>query len=174
MFDLGKGGGGYLGQATLGRMIPVTKKTLANGVPCISLSQDRLKILTHPHVSGPTVALIPHGFPPGANELTATVATEHPEAHPIEYAMAVIDKGADPVSCLGSKPSKTPAAFSGWVVVKPSKSHQIKLSFDRCVDRHYDIVIATRLPPGALPHLGWAYWTNFLVGSSREQTQCKS
>jgi hypothetical protein len=159
---------GYLGQASLSKIIEITPNLPTESFKHIFLNQDFNKILTHPRDEGLTMAMLPFSFPLGATHLTATVATENAKANVIEYGMALIDEGMNPKTCCQENAPDLSLAFSGWIKVKPLEDRQIKLAVQPSANKYYHIVIATKVPQGSSSKLGWAYWLNFFVESNPE------
>ena len=159
---------GYLGQGAMARVIEVTPNLPTDEFAHIEVINNGAKILTHPRTEGkPTIAMLPFCFPPEADILTATVATEHEEASTIEYAMAIISPETDPKNCLKEGSAM---AFSGWVAVKPNTPRQITLELTSAIKEHCHIAIAARLAEGSLPYYGWAHWLNFFTSSRLQES----
>ncbi len=158
---------GYLGQGAMAKVKEVTSNLPTDEFAHIEVINDGAKILTHPRPNGiPTIAMLPFCFPPGADILTATVATEHKEASIIEYAVAIIDSESDPKTCLNEGAA---LAFSGWVAVEPNIPRQISLELTFAIKEFCHIVIAARLAEGSLPYYGWAHWLNFCTSSRLQE-----
>lgn len=162
---------GYLGEAALSRVLEVTPNLATESFPHIQVFEEGTKLLTHPREVGLTVAMLPFCFPVGATHVTATVLTEHPEAKPIEYAMALVKEGVDPLAYFQGQESH--GAFSGWIAVASGTPHQIKLSLDAPAADYHHIVVGTRISPGGATNYAWAYWLNFLI-EARSLTASKS
>ena len=154
---------GYLGQRALLSLQEITPNLPTEDFPYIKIIGEGTKILLHPRKDKLTVAMLPYCFPPGASHLTATVATEHPEADIIEYAMAVIQEGMESKACFEGENPESAVAFSGWTAVKPGSTYQLQLSVEPSATEHYHIVMATRLPSSSHNHFAWAHWLNFHI-----------
>ncbi len=85
---------------------------------------------------------MPYCFPPTANQLTASIITDHPKAGIIEYAIAIIEPEIDPKTALDRD---TALGFSDWIEVEPNVHRQITLDLPTSATQHCHIVIATRL-----------------------------
>lgn len=154
---------GYLGQRAMSRVIEITPNLSTEDFPYIRVIDDGAKIMTHPRENQLTIAMLPFCFPPGANYLRATVATEHPQADKIEYAMALIEEGTDAATCFEQNEPESALAFSEWIPVEADSPHQLSLSLLTPAETHYHIAIATRLAPGSSVDHGWARWLNFFI-----------
>ena len=150
---------GDLGQGAIANVREVTPNLPTEKLAHIKVIGDGAKILTHPRSNGtPTIAMLPFCFPPRADHLTATVATEHEQAGIIEYAIAIIAPGIDPQTCFQESSS---LGFSGWVAVEPNMARQISLQLTSPQSEHCHIIIATRLAKDSVPYYAWAHWLNF-------------
>ena len=159
---------GYLGQGAMARVREVTPNLPTDKFAHIQVINDGAKILTHPRTDKtPTIAMLPFCFPPGADILTAKVATEHEEASMIEYAMAIITPETDPKTCLNESSA---LAFSGWVTVEPNIPRQISVELTSAVKEHCHIVIAARLAESSLSDYGWAHWLNFCTSARLQKS----
>ena len=159
---------GYLGQITMSGVVEITPNLPQDDFLHIEVIEEGRKILTHPRYGGEaTIAMLPFCLPPKVNQLVATVATEHPEAGVIEYALAVIEEGIDPLTCFEPK-NLTPAkASSGWIAVEPNNQRQISLSIAP-VEQHRHIVMAAKLPVNGSYSFAWAHWLNFWLGAESD------
>ncbi len=152
---------GYLGQRTMSGVVEITPNLPQDDFPHIEVVEEGRKILTHPRQTGtPTIAMLPFCLPPTANRLVATVATEHPAAGVIEYAMAVIEEGIEPLSCLEAENLPPSSVSSGWLAIEPNNPHQIDLSLPPAAG-HRHLVIAAKLPADGSFSYAWARWLNF-------------
>lgn len=150
---------GYLGQRAMASVQEVTPNLPTDDFEHIQVLEDGAKIMTHPRGDGTaTIAMLSDSFPPTANQLTASIATEHPEAGTIEYAIAIIEPETDPKTAFNSQVA---LSCSDWIAVEPNTPRQIVLNLDRTVSQHCHIVIATRLVAGSPTDFAWSHWLNF-------------
>ncbi|MBR8828006.1 MAG: hypothetical protein DSM107014_08915 [Gomphosphaeria aponina SAG 52.96 = DSM 107014] len=154
---------GYLGKGTISKVIEVTPNSSEEEMHGIRYFEEGEKILTHPRGGGLTIAMIPFAFRPEANQLTATVETQHPQADQVEYALALITEDMNPEECFEQDNPKLALAYSGWSKVEPQTPTQIRLVLAASAKAYYHIVMATRIPEGKQENLAWATWLNFLV-----------
>jgi tetratricopeptide (TPR) repeat protein len=156
---------GYLGARTLARITEITPNLSTEDFPHIAWLEEGEKILTHPREGGKaTVAMLPFSFPSQATKITATVITENAEASAIEYALVLSDGEIDPTTYIKGDFSRS-IANSGWISIEPNAQHQIHLNLEQPVDRHYHIILATRLPASGHWAYAWAHWLNFFISS---------
>ncbi len=167
---------GYLGQGALTRLAQITPNLPTDELSYIKVNQEKGFILTHPRAKGLTMAMLPFCFPAGANQITTTVKTEHPEGSIVEYAMAIVKKGMKVVSCFQENNPQLALAYSKWIPVQPNTLHEIKLSLKSIQDENCHIVIATRLAKEGKIDYCWARWLNFNLEykPELEQTSNKS
>jgi|GEM_PF-2584231 len=150
---------GYLGQGAMATVEAITPNLPTDNFAYIQALDNGAKIMTHPRANGTaTIAMLPFCFPPTANQLTATVATEHPEGGIVEYAIAIISLETDPKICLNSHSA---LAFSDWIAVAADTPKKITLNLDCEATEHCHIVLATKLAEGSTEHCAWATWLNF-------------
>jgi hypothetical protein len=160
---------GYLGQGAIAGVKEVTPNLPTDEFEHIQVFDQGAKILTHPRADGtPTIAMLPFCFPPNANQLTASIATEHEKAGVIEYAIAIIEPETNPQTCLTTG---TALAFSGWIAVEPNTPRKITLDLDRPVSQHCHIVIATRFVTGSSTDFAWSHWLNFHSAFQERQSK---
>ncbi len=100
----------------------------------------------------------PIAFLSTANQLTASIITDHSEAGIIEYAIAIIEPEIDPKTALDRD---TALSFSDWIEVEPNVHRQITLDLPTSATQHCHIVIATRLVKGNPTDFAWSNWLNF-------------
>jgi tetratricopeptide (TPR) repeat protein len=156
---------GYLGARTLSRITEITPNLTTEDFPHIAWREEGEKILTHPREGGKaTVAMLPFSFPPQGTKITATVITENAEASEIEYALVLSDGEIDPTTFIKGDFSQS-IAYSGWISIEPNLQRQIHLNLEQPVDRHYHIILATRLPAKGHWAYAWAHWLNFFISS---------
>lgn len=146
---------GMLGSSATSRVLEIAPQSGDR----IQILEEGDKILTQPRSQTPTIAMLPFCISPGATAVRATVATEHPDADIVEYAMAAIAEGCDPVPCFEN--GEGALAFSGWVAIKPNEPHQIALAYPAADFAH--IAIAARVPPGSSPERARATWHHFAI-----------
>ncbi len=150
---------GYLGQGAMAKVIEVTPNLPEEDFAHIQVLDRGAKILTHPRADGtPTVAMLRFCFPPTANQLTASIVTEHESAGIIEYAMAIVEPETEPINYLTDESA---LAFSDWIAVEANTPQQITLNMDSPAREHCHIVIATKLAQGSPSDYAWSHWLNF-------------
>ena len=155
---------GFLGDRAIASAIAVTPNLPTDDFAHIQIVNNGAKLLLHPRPEGElTIAILPFVFPAEAKYLRATVATEHPEASEIEYALALITDDVDPHTCFAERPSVPIIGRSPWIKVEPNVPAQIALALDNPAKKNYHIVLATRLPPQSSLGYAWAHWLNFYV-----------
>ena len=146
---------GILGSGVTSRVLEITP----NADETIQILEDGGKILTEARSQTPTIAMLPFCISPGATTVRATVATEDPEADIVEYAMAAIAEGCDPIPCFEN--GEGALAFSGWVPIKPNEPHQIGITYPAADFAH--LAIAARVPTGSSPERARATWHRFTI-----------
>ena len=150
---------GYLGEKAIALIQEVTPNLPTDDFEHIQIFEEGAKIMTHPRANGtPTIAILPYCFPPTANQLTASIITDHPKAGIIEYAIAIIEPEIDPKTALDRD---TALGFSDWIEVEPNVHRQITLDLPTSATQHCHIVIATRLVKGNPTDFAWSNWLNF-------------
>jgi hypothetical protein len=158
---------GYLGQGAIAGVEEVTPNLSTDDFEHIQVFDHGAKILTHPRADGTaTIAMLTYCFPPTANQLTASVATEHEAAGIIEYAIAIIDPEVDPKTAFNPN---TALAFSDWIAVEPNTPRKISLNLDIPVSKHSHIVIGTKLVKGSPTDFAWSHWLNFYTAIAEPQ-----
>lgn len=152
---------GYLGQCTMSGVVEITPNLPQDDFPHIEVIEEGKKILTHPRKTGAsTIAMLPFCISPKLKRIVATVATEHPAAGIIEYAMAVIDIGIEPLTCLDRDNLPSTSANSGWMAIAPNHPHHIDLLIPPA-PQHRHLVIGAKLPAAGSYTYAWARWLNF-------------
>ncbi len=96
-------------------------------------------------MAGATIAILPYCFPPTANQLTASIITDHPKAGIIEYAIGIIEPENRSETALDRD---TALGFSDWIEVEPNVHWQITLDLPTSATQHCHIVISPRLVKG--------------------------
>lgn len=159
---------GYLGQGTMAGVQEVTPNLPTDDFEHIQVFDQGAKILTHPRADGsPTIALLPYGFAPHANQLIASIAIEHEQAGAIEYALAIISPETEAKTALDPEIA---LAYSGWLKVAPNTPQEITLDLTTPLKEHAHIILAAKLAPGSPPDFAWAHWLNFQLAKVEQKT----
>ena len=116
---------GDLGQRAMAKVQEVTANLPTDSFQYIQVFEHGTKIMTHPRPDGTaTVAMLPYCFPATANQLTASLITNHEAAETIEYAIAIIKPEVDPQQALDRDLA---LEFSDWIAVESNTPRDITL-----------------------------------------------
>lgn len=128
------------------------------------------RLLVHPHLNVPTIAVLPTPLPSGVASVSADVRAGAAEAPDIEYAMAVLPPASSPVEIFTSDEGPAPG-FSGWHLLRPEQARRIGVTLDASTLPGSRLFLATRLPVGSSEAGAWATFSAIEIGNAPTPTQ---
>jgi hypothetical protein len=119
--------------------------------PPVAVLDAEHQIQVHPLEALPTIAALPALCPPGTQEVRARVTTANPAAGPIEYGLLIAPPGETDAAAL--------AALVAWRRIVPGTEALLTLELPAPLAAPGDLLLLTRLPPGASSAACWARFT---------------
>ncbi len=137
---------------------------------CRSLEDGR-GLLLHPVVGSLAEARIPLACPPATDRVVASVRVANPSAaSPVEFAMLVSEAGRHRRLPSNPNGTKNVLGFSGWVTASTAGTPCLLGVQLAAPTRGWaDLLLATRIAPGASNAYCWAEWNTLRVRLSRSE-----
>jgi len=130
-------------------------------VPAVTFLAPSAQLGVHPPEHGLTATVIPAELPSGITRVAGQVATVHPEATVLEYALVVAPDSASALAALGS--TARPPSGSGWIAVPPNTPTSIVAEMTVPASPADRIYLATRVPPEGSVSYAWATWSALTI-----------
>jgi len=147
------GAGRWLAGADLLRSV-----TCEAGEPdSVRFVADESGVLVHPSGTTPTIARLERAVPKGARHVWASVRTAHPEAAPVDYAIAVLPSDAAPAR--RTKPEFRREFSSDWVTLPADTKGEVHLFLPAPLSAPGDLYLATRLGEGVSNAFAWSIFS---------------
>jgi len=121
---------------------------------------DKSAVLVHPAGRTPTIARLPGAIPAGVGHVRARIETAHPDAAPIDYALAIRPPG-------GASSSEARRGWSSdWVTLAPGETGEVHLHLPQMLSARADLFLATRIGAEVSDAHCWAMFSDIRAAAA--------